>query len=123
VSLRGPIVVQPNGRFAVWSSVADGFAILDATADELVCHLEIEAARQARIETLSAIRKAKAKGPRVFQALVLDERELRPHRFGPDGERLETDEARDARRAELDELEAAGPRLPGSLEEVVTCSR
>lgn len=31
------IVQQPNGKFAIWSTIVDDFVLLDATAPEAVC--------------------------------------------------------------------------------------
>lgn len=48
------IVKQPNGKFAVWSSVVDSFILIDATPDEIVeDYVEKEADRiRDRIETV-----------------------------------------------------------------------
>jgi hypothetical protein len=51
------IIKQPNGRYAVWSSVTDDFVALDATAEELVDNAGEEARVAAERETTEIIRE------------------------------------------------------------------
>jgi hypothetical protein len=58
------IIKQPDGKFAVFSSVVDAFVLYDCTADDIVEHFAEAAAEQARqtarrlVEQVSAGEKA-----------------------------------------------------------------
>jgi hypothetical protein len=45
------IIQQPNGRFAVWSTVTDSLIVLDATREELISWRAEQAAEKARVAT------------------------------------------------------------------------
>ena len=42
------VIKQPDGRFALWSTIVDDFIVLDATPEELVDFAVNEAAKKAR---------------------------------------------------------------------------
>ena len=41
------IIRQPNGNYAIWTSVSDGFIAVDLTRDEVVEHFKDQAAEHA----------------------------------------------------------------------------
>ncbi len=53
---------QPNGRYAIFSSVEDEFILWNATPEEVITHNVTEAAREARIRAEAWVRKAKNSG-------------------------------------------------------------
>lgn len=59
------IVPQPDGRFAVFSTIVDDFIFINATDEELVEHFANEAAERARTdarESIAAIRRGETGG-------------------------------------------------------------
>ncbi|RYZ32040.1 MAG: hypothetical protein EOP01_02075 [Propionibacteriaceae bacterium] len=53
------ILVQPDGRLAVWSSVVDSIVVVDATDEEVVAYFADEAARRSRESTVRAIERVR----------------------------------------------------------------
>jgi hypothetical protein len=51
------IIKQPDGKYAVWSSVVDDFVMLDATAEELAADAGDKAKQAAERETREIIRQ------------------------------------------------------------------
>ena len=45
------IVQQPNGKFAIWSTISDGFIAIDCTRQEIVEYYVQKAAEGVRKET------------------------------------------------------------------------
>lgn len=52
------VVRQPNGLYAVFSSIVDDFVVLDCTPAEVVSYFQNEARRQARKDAREAIQRA-----------------------------------------------------------------
>lgn len=50
------IVLQPDGRLAVWSSIVDDWILFDADPAELVEHYAARAAEKAREDTERTVR-------------------------------------------------------------------
>ena len=44
------MIRQPNGRFALWSTIVDDFVLLDATADEMIRYRVAEGCRRDYVE-------------------------------------------------------------------------
>lgn len=65
------IIRQPDGRLAVFSSVVDGFVILDATPEELIEWRAEEAAKQARENTRAEIDRVLSGEPRPYYQFTL----------------------------------------------------
>lgn len=49
------ILKQPNGQYAIWSSIIDDFVLLNATKEEIVELRMSAAAEQAKEQTLQEI--------------------------------------------------------------------
>lgn len=80
------IVLQPDGKFALWSSIVDDFTLIDATPEEVIETLVERQRRQitSHVNTVcSALQRGeKPIGPRpTFDECVQTIREaaLRPH--------------------------------------------
>lgn len=49
------IIKQPDGNYAIWSSVVDDFIFTDATKDEILKHFGAEAYEYARKKALDTM--------------------------------------------------------------------
>lgn len=84
------IVKQPNGLYAVWSSVVDDFVLLDATPDDIVNESVNEYRQQMAtnvlrvIQELDAGHKPYCQFQKTWQECLDDIKEL----HGPDAESL-----------------------------------
>lgn len=54
------IIKQPNGLFAVWSSIMDDFVITDATPEEIIEDWSERESRRIRVEVTELIAKLNA---------------------------------------------------------------
>lgn len=57
------VVKQPNGRFAVFSTIVDDFVCMNADEEEIKSFLTAEARLDAEQAAERAVEKAKARGP------------------------------------------------------------
>jgi hypothetical protein len=60
------LVKQPNGNYGMFSSIVDGFVLLDATREELIAELLLEAEKKITKE-IDATLETFATGKRNFQ--------------------------------------------------------
>lgn len=65
------IIRQPDGRLAVFSSIVDGFVILDATPEELIEWRAEEAAKEARKSTRAEIDRVLSGETRPYYQFTL----------------------------------------------------
>ncbi|ABS03175.1 hypothetical protein [Kineococcus radiotolerans] len=54
------ILVQPNGKLAIWSSIVDAIVVYDATDEEILEYEAERAAELARSSTRRAIERVRA---------------------------------------------------------------
>lgn len=54
------IVKQPNGLFAVWSSIVDNFVITDATPEEIIEEWSEREARRIRVDVTEWVARLNA---------------------------------------------------------------
>lgn len=82
------IVKQPNGLFAVWSSVVDDFTVVDCTRDELIEEFLLEYRRQitAYVDRAVSGEAVRTQFTKTFDECVAEIRE----RHGDDAESLKT---------------------------------
>ena len=59
------IIMQPNGKYAIWSSIVDNFILLDAEPEEIVEEFLSSAKQGIKFET-DRIFKALNKGDRPY---------------------------------------------------------
>ena len=64
------IIKQPDGKYAVWSSVVDGFIILDATREELIEEMG-ESARKEKVQEVTDLLDSIDKGERPYHQFTL----------------------------------------------------
>jgi hypothetical protein len=64
------IIKQPDGKYAVWSTVVDDIILYDATAKELINYFGKKAERQARRETAELIAKIETSKNPYHQFIV-----------------------------------------------------
>ena len=62
------VIKQPNGLYAIWSTIVDGITMWDATEADIVQAFVDDAAEQARASAHSTLRDLNAlpKGQRMF---------------------------------------------------------
>lgn len=81
------IIKQPDGRFALWSSVADGIAMYDASAQDIEDFFAEEAEKDTRRRVREKIAHVEAGHPEqvYFQFAMTWDEALREHteRHGP----------------------------------------
>ena len=63
----GQIIKQPDGLYAVWSSVIDDFTLLDATPEEIIQQRIEDASQEIREGILNTIKELDAGGKPSFQ--------------------------------------------------------
>ena len=81
------IIKQPDGRFAIFSSITDTIIVWDATADEIVEYFAEQAAERAREDVRRKIEHVAAGEPRraYFQfAMTWEEALATDREFGGD---------------------------------------
>lgn len=59
------IIQQPDGRYAVWSSVVDDFVVIDASVDQVIEFYVSRAAEEERRYVRNVV-KALAEGTRLY---------------------------------------------------------
>ena len=64
------IIRQPDGRYAVWSSVVDDFVMHDVTAQEIEDDFALEAAEEAR-EGVREVVRALKQGKRPYHQFTM----------------------------------------------------
>ena len=66
------IVKQPNGFYAVWSSVVDDFIVIDASAEEIISEYVTDAIKEIEVRVNAEIENIEEKGKshRTFEECI-----------------------------------------------------
>lgn len=75
------IIEQPDGKYAVFSSVVDSWILIDATREEIADHFAERAAERSRWDTEREFRRID-EGIRYAHALTFDEAEELSAKYG-----------------------------------------
>jgi len=73
------IIRQPDGRYAIWSTIVDGFLLLDATRDELIEAMLSNERDRVRIRVNDICDKLDTGANPYFQFTMTWEEAIREH--------------------------------------------